>query len=337
MWTVLALGTASALVYAAAAVAQRSTAARSGAPGGRSLGRSPAWWAAVLLNALGALLHTAALRYGSLVAVQMLGVLTLVAAPLLSVPLLRHRMTSEQWSGTAATVAGVVGLLMLLPSAGVSRPLEGREALGVGALAAAALGVLAVAALAARRAAVSSLAYAAAAGVAFGAASALAQTAVLELTGRGAGEPGTAVLLAVGVVCLAPGGLLLCQRAYRTGLEAPLATVTLVNPVFAAVVGVFVLGDRCAAGAATALAGAAAALVAGRGVFVLARAEGAVAEGAATRAVETGAGAGRRAGRVAAAGGYSSARRSKWTWMDGASQSISSSKSSEASGSTAST
>ncbi|MHC3468726.1 DMT family protein [Streptomyces sp. 7R007] len=312
VFTVLALGAGSALVYAAAAVAQRAAAARDD---GRGLGRSLAWWVSVPLNGLGALLHTAGLRYGSLVAVQMLGVLTLVAAPLLSALLLGRRMSPAQWSGTATTVAGVVGLLMLVPSSGADRPLGGRELVAVVALTAVCLGVPMVVAAVTRRTVVVSLAYAAAAGVAFGAASAFAQTAVLGLTGRGPLTPGSALLVAVGVAALAPGGLMLCQLAYRSGLEAPLATVTLVNPVFAAVIGVVVLGDRYATGAATVLAGLAAALTAARGVLVLARAEQA----------------------PAAPRGYSWDRRSKWTSMAGASHSISSSKSSEASGSTART
>ncbi|MEU6145048.1 hypothetical protein ABZ848_32435 [Streptomyces sp. NPDC047081] len=279
VFPVLALGAGSALVYAAAAVAQRAAAVRSAGPGGRPLGRSAAWWISVLLNALGALLHTAGLRYGSLVAVQMLGVLTLVAAPLLSSLVLGRRMTAAQWSGTALTVTGVAGMLALIPATGTSRALDGAELAQVAGLAAVALGMPVAMAAAARRASTASLAYAAAAGVAFAAASALAQTAVLELTGGGLGRPGPAILVTVGVLLLAPAGLLLCQLAYRTGLEAPLATVTLVNPVFAAVIGAVVLGDRYPTGAPTVVAGVAAALAAGRGVFVLARAEGAGGRG----------------------------------------------------------
>ncbi|MGI5459251.1 EamA family transporter [Streptomyces sp. CA-249302] len=344
VFPVLALGAGSALVYAAAAVAQRVAAVRAAGAGGRSLGRSAAWWISVLLNALGALLHTAGLRYGSLVAVQMLGVLTLVAAPLLSALVLGRRMTSAQWSGTALTVAGVVGMLILVPAAGAGRPLDGPELAGVLSLTAVALGVPVALAAAARRAqaaspadvaslrraaavslpgvaslrraaavslpgvaslrraaavslpgvasarraaaaslpdaasvrwaSTASLAYAAAAGVAFAAASALAQTAVLELTGQGLGRTGSAALVAAGTLLLAPAGLMLCQLAYRGGLEAPLATVTLVNPVFAAVIGIVVLDDRYPTGAPNALAGIAAACAAGRGVFLLARAEG---------------------------------------------------------------
>ncbi|MBC2905229.1 hypothetical protein [Streptomyces cupreus] len=273
VFSVLVLGTTSALAYAAAAVAQRMAALRAAGPRGVGLRRSGAWWVAVLLNALGAVLHTAALRYGSLVTVQMLGVLTLVAAPLLSSGVLRHRMTSAHWSGTGLTVAGVVGLLALVPSAGESRTLDAAELVGVVVLTAVAMGVPVVAAAVARGLTVASLSYAAAAGVAFAAASALAQTAVLRVTGAGAGTFASTVLVAGGVMFLAPAGLLLCQLAYRGGLEAPLATVTLVNPVFAVVIGVAALGDRYSTGLMTVVAGLVAAVAAGRGVFILARAE----------------------------------------------------------------
>ncbi|MFF8971245.1 hypothetical protein [Streptomyces sp. NPDC014995] len=273
MFPVLVLGAVSALVYAAAAVAQRGAAERAALPGGPGYRRSGVWWAAVLLNALGALLHTAALRDGSLVAVQMLGVLTLAAAPLMSAAVLRRPMSGAQWRGTALTVAGVAGLLVLTRSTGSGRAPEPVQLLGAVLLTAGTLGVTTLAAIAARRTTARSLWYAAAAGVAFAAASALAQAAVRELAGDGGGTPLSALLTLAGVACLAPTGLALCQLGYRGGLEAPLATVTLVNPLFAAVIGA-VLGDRYPVDPGTALAGLVAALAAGRGVLDLARAEG---------------------------------------------------------------
>ncbi|MFI6488675.1 DMT family transporter [Streptomyces sp. NPDC050564] len=271
MFSVLTLGVASALAYAGAAVAQRAVASYVSERGRRGVLRGAAWWVSLLLNSLGAALHAAALRFGSLVAVQMLGVLTLVAAPLLSAAVLRRRMSRAQCSGIAFTVAGVVGLLFLTRSAQSSRTLAPSETAGVVGLTVAVLAISTVAAAVGRRMMTTSLWYAVAAGVAFGAASALTQTAVLELTDDGALRlPVSAVVLTIGVICLAVGGLILCQLAYRGGLEAPLATMTLVNPVFAAVIGAVVLGDRYATGIPGALAGLAAAAAAGRGVFVLA-------------------------------------------------------------------
>jgi drug/metabolite transporter (DMT)-like permease len=271
VFSVLTLGAASALAYAGAAVAQRAAASTVRERGSRGVLRGATWWVSLLLNLLGAALHTVALRFGSLVTVQMLGVLTLVAAPLLSAAVLRSRVTAAQCSGIACAVAGVAGLLFLTRSAEAGRTLAPSQTAGVAGLTAGLLAVATAVAVTARRTMTASLWYAVAAGVAFGAASALTQTAVLELTRDGGPRlPFSAVLLAIGVVCLALTGLGLCQLAYRGGLEAPLATMTLVNPVFAAVIGVVVLGDRCAGGVPGALAGAAAAATAGRGVFVLA-------------------------------------------------------------------
>jgi hypothetical protein len=271
VWSVLTLGVASALAYAGAAVAQRAVASAVSERGRRGVLGGATWWMSLLLNLLGAALHTAALRFGSLVAVQMLGVFTLVAAPPLAAAVLRRRMSVTQCSGIALTVAGVAGLLYLTRSAQASRTLAPSQTAAVVALTVAVLGISTVAAAMGRRGMTTSLWYAVAAGVAFGAASALTQTAVLKLTGDGAIRlPVSAVLLTAGVICLAVAGLALCQLAYRGGLEAPLATLTLINPVFAVVIGVVVQGDRYTGGVPAVLAGLAAAAAAGRGVFVLA-------------------------------------------------------------------
>jgi hypothetical protein len=271
VWSVLTLGVASALAYAGAAVAQRAVASAVSERGRRGVLGGATWWMSLLLNLLGAALHTAALRFGSLVAVQMLGVFTLVAAPPLAAAVLRRRMSVTQCSGIALTVAGVAGLLYLTRSAQASRTLAPSQTAAVVALTVAVLGMSTVAAAMGRRGMTTSLWYAVAAGVAFGAASALSQTAVLKLTGDGAIRlPVSALLLTAGVICLAVAGLALCQLAYRGGLEAPLATLTLINPVFAVVIGVVVQGDRYTGGVPAVLAGLAAAAAAGRGVFVLA-------------------------------------------------------------------
>ncbi|MFI0965128.1 DMT family transporter [Streptomyces sp. NPDC021080] len=235
--------------------------------------RGATWWVSLSLNLVGAALHTAALGFGSLVAVQMLGVLTLVAAPVLSAVVLRGKVSAAQCSGIALTVTGVAGLLLVTRSAPAGRPLGASQVAGVAVLTVALLVAAVAGAALARRTMTAGLWYATAAGVAFGAASALTQTAVLELSQGGVSRlRASAVLLTAGVVLLATTGLVLCQLAYRGSLEAPLATMTLVNPVFAAVVGVVVLGDRYSGGVQGALVGAVAAVAAGRGVFVLAHA-----------------------------------------------------------------
>ncbi|NUV38735.1 hypothetical protein G6W58_32360, partial [Streptomyces sp. KAI-27] len=80
------------------------------------------------------------------------------------------------------------------------------------------------------------------------------------------------VLVALLVAAFASAGLLLAQTAYRSGLGAPLAVVTLTNPLAASVVGLTLLGERLHGGAAGILPALAGALVAGAGVAALSRA-----------------------------------------------------------------
>ena len=54
--------------------------------------------------------------------------------------------------------------------------------------------------------------------------------------------------MALLIAAFAAGGLLLSQVAYRGGLGAPLAMVTLSNPVAAAIIGVTLLGERLQGG-----------------------------------------------------------------------------------------
>lgn len=54
--------------------------------------------------------------------------------------------------------------------------------------------------------------------------------------------------MALLVSAFAMGGLLLSQTAYRGGLGAPLAVVTLANPVAAAAIGLALLGERLQGG-----------------------------------------------------------------------------------------
>ncbi|MES5823420.1 hypothetical protein [Streptomyces sp. RG80] len=248
MFVAVVLSLISAICYAAAAVVQERTAADTeGVRGALARG---AWWGSVALNASGALLHVVALRYGPLTLVQPLGALSLVLAVPLGALVARRRTSGAQWSGMAFTLAGLMTLLVVTASGHApSDTLSTAEVLLV-ALAATA----AVALLAAR----GGLAVAAASGIASGVGSTLSQKLAVGPTLSW----GTA-LVAVLTVAFAVGGLLLSQRAYRSGLGAPLALLTLVNPVTASAVGITLLGEGFqygATGTLLALVGAAAAV-----------------------------------------------------------------------------
>jgi drug/metabolite transporter (DMT)-like permease len=274
-----ALAVASAAAYAVAAVMQERLAAHPNpAAGGGppSLSRvvvQPRWWTSVALNGTGATLHVAALAFGPLSMVQPLGVLTLVLALPIGAAAIGRRVSAGHWRGAGATVAGLTVLLLLTAPATVGEPL-GRGKTGVLVAVATALVVgLALGARAARRPAARSLLTATAAGVAFAVASALTQTLVRRAT-----DDGPVALLSSATIALAgmaTAGLLLSQLAYRdSGLGAPLATVTLVNPVTSAAIGMLLLDERTTGGAWGSLAAVAGAAVAGWGVVRLARSEG---------------------------------------------------------------
>lgn len=262
----IGLSVLSALAYASAAVRQERVASRvravpAAVPAGsvRSVRRtgwaatftSSAWWLAVALNGVGALLHVIALRYGSLALVQPLGALTLVLALPLGARWARRRVSADERRGVVLTLTGLAGVLLLTATQDGIGALTASQVDRVLVATALLLAALCATAFtyAARRPAVHALLLATASGVAFGMGSVLSQTVAVRVSAAGVGELLGVSTLAV--VALSVGGLLLSQSAYRSGgLGAPLATVTLVNPLAAAAVGLTLLGQGFAAGTA---------------------------------------------------------------------------------------
>jgi hypothetical protein len=263
---------ASAAAYAAGAVVQERLAADAVRIPVLALLRRGRWWFAVGLNGAGGALHVAALAFGPLSLVQPLGVLTLVLALPMGAALAGRRVAGRHWGGAGYTIAGLVVLLLLVSPATGAEALGGRDAMTLAIAAAATVAALMAAARLSRVLVVRSLLNAAASGVAFAVASALTQTVALRTS-----EDGPAALLspiAVVLAAMAVGGLLLSQMAYRnSGLGAPLATVTLANPIASAVIGMVLLGERFVGGSAGAVAALAAAAVASLGVVLLAQPE----------------------------------------------------------------
>lgn len=268
MLLTVGLSLISAVAYASAAVAQERLAARTPARTGllTLLGRG-AWWWAVGLNATGAALHVAALTYGPLTVVQPLGALTLVAAVPLGARRAGRQVSRGEWRGTAFTLAGLAVILLTAAGTAPSETLTLPQALGVAAVA------MTLVALLTRRGGRPGLRHAAASGITSGVASALTQTVTVAATARGSDSlpmwqvGGVALLVAV----FASGGLLLSQRAYEGGLGAPLAVLTLANPVAASTIGLLLLGERLQGGVLGIVAAAGGAVAAARGVVLLTR------------------------------------------------------------------
>ncbi|AVH55280.1 MULTISPECIES: DMT family transporter [Streptomyces] len=257
----------SAVAYAVAAVAQERLAARSVGSGALRLLTDGAWWWSVVLNASGALLHVAALKYGTLTLVQPLGALTLVAAVPLGARVAGRRVSPVEWRGTALTLIGLAALLVTASGPAPDDVLSVPQALAVAGTTAVLIGTLS------RRGARPGLRHATASGFASGVASALTQTVTVAATDRsGSLLSAQVVVVALLVAVFAVGGLFLAQTAYQGGLGAPLAVVTLANPVAAGVIGLSLLGERLQGGVAGVLLALAGAAVAGWGVVTLSRA-----------------------------------------------------------------
>ncbi|MGY1579260.1 hypothetical protein [Streptomyces sp. MN13] len=262
----LVLSVFSAVGYAAAAVAQERLASRSPGSGTLRLLGSATWWVAVALNATSALLHVVALKYGPLTVVQPLGALTLVAAVPLGARIAGRRVSAAEWRGTAFTLVGLAAVLVTASGPAPDDVLSVPEALAVAGVTAVLIGSLA------RPGARPGLRHATASGIASGVASALTQTVTVAATDRsGPVLDAQVIAVALLVAAFAAGGLLLAQTGYRSGLGAPLATVTLANPVAAAAIGLSLLGERLQGGPAGVLLALAGAALASWGVVLLSR------------------------------------------------------------------
>ncbi|PZT71120.1 hypothetical protein DN402_02230 [Streptomyces sp. SW4] len=230
----------SAVAYAGGAIVQERVAVSG--PGRQYAPlRRPGWWAAVALNGVGGLLHVVALAYGPLSLVQPLGALTIVLALPMAALFVGRRAGATAWRGAVMATVGLAGLLSLV-GASEAQSLDTAERTAVAVVTGGAVVALMLAARAAhRQPAVRSMLLATASGIAFGMSSVFTKTVAVDWTGgiSGADLPSLAV---IGV--LATAGMLLSQAAYRdAGLAAPLATLTVVNPVVAAAVGITMFGE----------------------------------------------------------------------------------------------
>jgi drug/metabolite transporter (DMT)-like permease len=234
------LSLVSAFAYAGGAIVQERVAESS--PGEQYAPlRRPGWWAAVGLNGLGGLLHVVALAYGPLSLVQPLGALTIVVALPMAALFVGRRAGATAWRGAIMATVGLAGLLSLV-AASDARSLDTAQRVAVAVVTAGAVVSLMIAARAAHRhPAVRSMLLATASGIAFGMSSVFTKTVAVDWTG-GVSAADVPSLAVIGV--LATAGMLLSQASYRgAGLAAPLATLTVVNPVVAAAVGITMFGE----------------------------------------------------------------------------------------------
>jgi drug/metabolite transporter (DMT)-like permease len=246
------LSLVSAVAYAGGAIVQEQVAASS--PGAQYAPlRRPGWWAAVGLNGLGGLLHVVALALGPLSLVQPLGALTIVFALPMAALFVGRRAGTAAWRGALMATVGLAGLLSLV-GASDAQSLDTAQRVGAALVTGGVVVGLMIAGRAAHRhPAVRSILLATASGIAFGMSSVFTKTVAVDWNG-GVSAADLPSLAVIGV--LATAGMVLSQASYRgAGLAAPLATLTVVNPVVAAVVGITMFGESFRYGTAgTALA-----------------------------------------------------------------------------------
>ena len=245
----------SAACYAAAAVVQERLAAR----GHRGLGR---WAGSVGLTLLGATTHTVALGFGTVSVIQALGTLTLLFALPIAAVRTRTPISAGAWRDAGLTVAGLAGIMALAAQPAEAVALSDDAGRYLVLATAAALAALTVVAWQSASPLIRSVLLAGASGVAFGVSSVVTKAVLADFSWPGA--------TAVGV--LAVTGYLLGQASYRGGgLAAPLAMVSVANPVVAATVGVLVLGEGFRFGTLGVVLTLASAVIAGIGVVGLSR------------------------------------------------------------------
>ncbi|MFJ9102128.1 DMT family transporter [Streptomyces sp. NPDC102405] len=234
------LSLVSAVAYAGGAIVQEQVAVSHPDEQYAPL-RRPSWWAAVALNGLGGLLHVVALAYGPLSLVQPLGALTIVFALPMAALFVGRRAGATAWRGAIMATVGLAGLLSLV-GASDAQSLSTAQRVFAGVVTAAAVVSLMIAGRAAHRhPVVRSVLLATASGIAFGMSSVFTKTVAVDWSG-GVTAADLPSLAAIGV--LATAGLMLSQASYRgAGLAAPLATLTVVNPVVAAAVGITMFGE----------------------------------------------------------------------------------------------
>ncbi|WP_199566883.1 DMT family transporter [Streptomyces triticagri] len=260
------LSLVSALAYAAGAIVQERVAVTTPGNAYAPVHRV-SWWIAVGLNGIGAVLHVAALAFGPLSLVQPLGALTIVFALPLAALFVGRRAGATAWRGAIMATVGLAGLLALTDTVDTGS-LDGGERILVAVTTFSAMAVLmALAHAVHRHPVVRSVLLATAAGVSFGIASVFTKTVAVDW---GAHSTSARLSSFAVIAVLASAGLLLSQASYRgAGLAAPLATVTVVNPVVAAAVGITLFEESFRYGSAGTVIALGCGVVAAGGLILL--------------------------------------------------------------------
>jgi len=226
----------------------------------------PAFLVAVVVELAGLLLQAVALDLGAVIAVQPLLVTGLLFAVPLGAAVDHRRATGRELAGALACVAGLAAFLVAAGPAVGRETVSLREAAPLGGAIVAVAALLAAAGV--RVPAQRGVFLAAAAGSCYGVSSAFFKVAADGFDHRGLAVLATWAPYAL--VAVGGFGLVLTQSAFQSGgLGAPLAVLTLAEPVSAVAFSRVVLQEHLAGGIGPRVAEIAAALVAAGGVAVL--------------------------------------------------------------------
>jgi drug/metabolite transporter (DMT)-like permease len=263
----IVLSLVSAVAYAGGAIVQERVAVSSPDQEYAPL-RRPSWWAAVALNGTGGLLHVVALAYGPLSLVQPLGALTIVFALPMAALFVGRKAGSTAWRGAIMATIGLAGLLSLVGTSD-GQSLSTAQRVSVAVFTGAVVVTLMIAGRAAHRhPAVRSVLLATASGIAFGMSSVFTKTVTVDWDNGAVSATDIPFLGVIAVFAVA--GLMLSQASYRgAGLAAPLAVLTVVNPVVAAAVGITMFGETFRYGTTGTLLALSAGVVAAGGLILL--------------------------------------------------------------------
>ncbi|GGQ13562.1 DMT family transporter [Streptomyces mutabilis] len=304
------LSLVSAVAYAGGAIVQEQVAASS--PGAQYAPlRRLDWWAAVALNGLGGLLHVVALALGPLSLVQPLGALTIVFALPMAALFVGRKAGATAWRGALMATVGLAGLLTLVGASDTQSLDTAQRVVTAGVTGGVIVALIIAGRAVHRHPAVRSILLATASGIAFGMSSVFTKTVAVDWAG-GVSVADLPSLAVIGV--LATAGMLLSQASYRgAGLAAPLATLTVVNPVVAAVVGITMFGETFRYGTTGTVLALSCGVVAAGGLILLTteRIAREAAEGAEAAAVDAVAGAGAVAADAAVHGAETVPARAK--------------------------
>ncbi|MEV5408967.1 DMT family transporter [Thermopolyspora sp. NPDC052614] len=227
-----------ALGYALGAALQQHVAVADGAT--LQLVKRPRWWIGGAIGFAGATLHAVALSFAPLIVIQPVSVTTLVFAVPLAAMLYGRRPHRLEIIGSIAVTAGLLGLMMLVPTHNVTPVLTNREA--VGFIAVVGL-VVVVCYLFARR--LTGAAKALALAVPAGAVTASVSTFVRVVGGGLEGDFSRLLhWFTLAVPVLLVWAVVLLQKSYAVGyFGVAYAVVQVVDPVTSILAGVLLLGE----------------------------------------------------------------------------------------------